>query len=219
MKTRTKVFYKILNIITLAIPVPLYLILVMTIFSVKPDYTIHDVEINDISVVGREEGYFITTDIESVVYDGIIVFDNELGAFGLVINDEEIVKIGKKMYSLERQELIEIDVKKIRKQEKVHWGIPFIVGVIALLIVALVVSGKMQWQKKHPKVAVAISLGLATIILKFINMIAANMYNVFLISLISWLLFMIQDTIYVSKQKAIETAKAERTLNEYMKRG
>lgn len=216
MKKRSKVLFRIINFITLAVPVPLYLLLLATVFSVTADYTIQNAEIDDLSIVYKEDRYLITTDNKEAVINGIIAYDEELG-YALVINEEDILKVDRKFYNIEENELKEIDVKKLKKEEKYHWSIPVIVGIITFLIVGLVISGKMQWQKKYPKFAVLLSLGLGTMVLYFINMIATNMFNIFLIALISWVLFMIEEGVLSLKERSIREAEAERTLQEAIK--
>ena len=64
--------------------------------------------------------------------------------------------------------------------------------MFSVAIVALVVAGKMKWLKHRIRLSVFLSLGIGTLVLYGISTIVSNMFNVFLIALISWSVYCIE---------------------------
>lgn len=213
MKKKTKIFYKLGTFLAFAIPVPLYMLFLVFAYNVTPDYTINNVEISDISVVERDEGYFIPLK-ENAVYDGIIAFDDVLGVYGLYIKDGDIIKVDKKMYQYD-DDFVVMNRSRIKKVNKYDIDWVVWISVFAILIVALIVGGKMTWMSA--KIGVLLSLAIGTIVLRFVNVIAENMFNVFLWSLVSWAIYLAISTTEDIHKKMLIKAEAERLRNKTIK--
>ena len=63
---------------------------------------------------------------------------------------------------------------------------------MSVFIVLLVISGKMNWQKEHPRLAVLIALISGTLVLAVINTIVSNLLGVFIVASISWGLYYLE---------------------------
>ena len=53
MANKSNLLYKIITIITLAVPLPLYLFLSATLFNITPDYTINHAKITELAIVSE----------------------------------------------------------------------------------------------------------------------------------------------------------------------
>ena len=85
-----------------------------------------------------------------------------------------------------------MDVKANKINVQRGWKIPlsFIITAMSAFIVLLVISGKMNWQKEHPRLAVLIALISGTLVLAVINTIVSNLLGVFIVASISWGLYL-----------------------------
>lgn len=211
MKKRNKILANILMYATLLVPMPVYLLIMATFFSVKADYTVSGVDIADLSVFVADDEYYINSSDNAVIYDGLVAYNVDLDNFVMIVDEGDIVRVGKKLYNLEFDDeveefrLIEIDVKKIKKEQKTKYDIS-IFGMIAIVIVALIIIKKMQLEKKYPRIAVMIALSLGTAILYGINTIVSDMLYVFVVATVSWAIYLIEYTVYFNKLNANEKA-------------
>lgn len=214
MSKKGLVIYKILSIATLVLPVSVFLILQATIFSIAPDYTIYNAEINDLNVYNLKDEYFIYSTTKTPNFSGYVSYNVELDSYGIVVNEKDIIKVGKTFinYKLE-------DIKKIETNNKKSWTVPLatFISIGALLIVLLVVKGKMGWAKKYPRVAVMISLTTGTTILFIINTIVVNILNVFLVATVSWGIYLLEYMFVNNKLTERERQKKSSDLTEALK--
>jgi len=206
--------YDIVKIITLGAPLAIYLFLSATIFNIVPDYYIDDVEIYNVVVEQVEENYFIYA--ENATYSGNDL-TNYNEHYGFYIDSETIIKIDKHYYSYVENELKDIKALEIQKQTSYKLPITFVISVFAVLIVALIVTKKMQWYKSKPRLAVFLALVTITAFLWVVNTILGGMLNVFLIATISWGIYGVEYLVqqgYLSQEQA---DKAESTLLNQLK--
>lgn len=207
MTKKANLIYKIITAITLILPTSLYLFLSATIFNIIPDYIVYDTPIEDMVIVND----FIYTTDTTVSYDGVVVYNADLDTYGINVTSDDIIKIGHNYYSLQDNALT--DIKKFEVQKQVSYKIPITVFISALGvgIVLMVVNRKMEWYKKYPRTSVLISLLVGTIVLYIMNMVVANILNVFLVATVSWAIYCIE---YNVKQGKLNSATAEKESND-----
>lgn len=205
--------YKVISFLTLILPLPVYLFIMATVFSIKADYVVKNVDFDAVNVVYYDTHSFIWVDDETAVIDGIVKFDSDVGAWGVEVFESDILKVGKKYYGLDKGELKDIEIKVFKQEKKTK--IPFVifVSIFGVLIVALVISKKMQWQKKYPRIAVMLSLLVGTIILYAIDMVVGGLLGVFLVATITWGVYLIEYGINQGKiKKSDQMIKLEHEL-------
>lgn len=202
MTAKSKLIYKIVTIITLAVPLPVYLFLTATLFNIIPDYRIDNVEVAEVTVA---DNFMYTTNTDAIL-DGVVVYSN--GNYGFEVDEDDIVLIDGDYYNYKLE-----DIKKLELQKQTSYKLPiaFIISLLGVGIVALILSKKMQLYKKYPRVSALLTLGVVTLILFIINTIVSNVLNVFIIATISWGLYCIE---YAVKTNAISHDVAEKTEND-----
>lgn len=214
MSKKGNLIYRIVTSITLFVPLPLYLFLSATLFNIIPDYTIH-AKIDTISVLHIDDEYFITSNDKTVEYSGLVTYNEEYDTWGIYIDSEDIIKIDKKYYSyvLENDVMLLKDIKTLEVQKQTTYKLPlsFFISLFAVLVAVLIIQGKMQWHKQHPRLATLIALLSTTVILFIISTIVSNMLNVFLVATVSWGLYCIE---YLVKQSKIDQKQANKTEND-----
>ena len=204
------VLYKLITAITLFVPVPIYMFLAATILNIHPDYilytTIENVEI--VTYVEQEkdktiETYFLTTK-DNATIDGIVEFKD--GKYGIYIEEDDIIKIDNNFFSyiikdekVGKRELVNIKKYELQKQQGYKIPLSFMISLFGVLMVVLIIQGKMQWYKKHPRIAALIALLSVTVVLFILNTIISNILNVFIIATVSWGLYCLEYTIQQGK--------------------
>lgn len=208
---KSKVIYKLISTLTLILPLPIYLILSATIFNIKADYVIQNVEIADLSVFTKDDEYFITSNNKDAIYYGTMSYDNDLDSYVLVIEDGDIIKVGKGYYSysIEKAELIDVRKFEIEKQQSYKIPLSVFISLGAVLIVILVIQKKMDVYKKYPRTATFVALLTGTIVLFIMNTIVSSILNVFLIATTSWGAYCLEYIVYSSSVKTKTDAKKE----------
>lgn len=224
---KAKVIYKIITAITLFVPLPVYLFLMATLFSITPDYTVftkvENVVIGEYAE-GEESIYFLST-TDNASMNGLLVFRD--GRYGIEIEETDIIKIDKKYYSyvLDKETNVRElkDIKKLAIQKEQSYKIPisFFISVFGVLVVVLIVQGKMQWHKTHPRVAALIGLLTGTVILLIINAIVSNILGVFIVATASWAIYcleyMLNENLISTKDKEKQESSILAALKEAMK--
>ena len=178
--------YKIIVSITLLVPLPLYLFLSATLFNITPDVTFKNADSDNLIV---NDGY-VYTDTENVLYEGVFtqVDDN----FVYYYDEEAVIKVDDGYFGIEEGELKDIKSLVIQKETSYKLPIAFFVSVFGVGIIALVVTKKMQWHKKYPRIAVLLSLSTGTVTLYLIDTIVSNLLMVFLVATLSWGAYLIE---------------------------
>ncbi len=201
---KKKLIYKIISGLTLVLPLSVYLIVMATVFRISHHARIY-ANHNEVTLVERIGSQYILVDEN--VGDFSARGQWRDGEILISIAENEIFLFNDGYFTLINAEWADAD--KAAAKENTTWKLPFTVGVIifGILIVALVISGKMEFHKKFPRVATLISLGLGTLILTGISLIVNNLADVFLIATLSWAVYMIEHAIYkgvVSGEKVKE---------------
>lgn len=209
MTKKGNLIYKIVSGLTLALPLPIYLFLSATLFNIVPDVTIYTT-IENVEVIELEETYFITV-LDNAAMNGHVEYVD--GKYGITIEESTIIKIDKQYYSyVEKDEVRQlVDIKKFEMQKEQSYKIPmaFFISLFGVLIVAMIISGKMNWQKKHPRIAVMIALLTGTVVLFIIDTIVGGLLNVFIVATASWAIYCMEYMIVQGKINQQDAEKKE----------
>lgn len=204
--------WKIVKILTLAIPLPIFLFLNATLFSIEADYTIY-ATIDTVTVVEYQEAYFIYPNDTNANMDGFIAFNGE--RYGIPFTSDDIIKIGKGYYSyIEVDDVMGLtDIRKFEIQKEQSYKIPltFFISLGGVLIILAIIQNKMKWHKDHPKGAVLLALITGTVVLLVIELIVSSILGVFIVATVSWGAYLLEDMVeknMISKDKAEQTESA-----------
>lgn len=225
MKKKSNILYNIITACILILPTSIYLFVVATIYGIEPDV----ITTNDtVNLLNDNDKYYIRVE-EGYKYSGGQIEYNDIYDIWVIrIKEKDIIKVKggflqvKKNQETKNIELIEYDKKLLKKEENYKIPIVFFISVAGsvagILIVGAIISGKMTWQKKHPRIAVFISLLLGSTILFIINFFIGGMLGIFITATISWGIYtvMYYTTQYQSVEKQQEE-KVNHLLSELMK--
>ena len=148
--------YKILVALTLLLPISSFFV-----YSAITGQT-YDAEVhNSVSLVLEQynEGYIIYDNKAS--YTGYMIPYNE--SYALYIELGDIVKVDKEFYTIDNGALVNLDDIPPTMQESNNYVVS-IASIVALGIVALIIGGKMDILKKHPRASAMVSLIIITLI-------------------------------------------------------
>ena len=206
MTKKNRLIYKIITIITLAVPLPLYLFLSATLFSINPDYIIKNIDHEAINVVVVDEELFAYTNNQDAIYNGTTVYLN--GEYGFYLDEDTIIKTDDGYFSYKEDTFV--NIKRLALQKEMSYKVPlaFIISAFGIGIVFLVVQRKMEWYKKYPRLSVLIALLMTTLILLIINTIVSNILNVFTVATISWAVYYIE---YLVKENILTDDEVKKT--------
>ena len=199
-------FLKIFKILSVILPLPVYLFLSATLFSIEPTHIIQNAEIDEISLYTFEDEYFIYTDNQEAILGGVVTYNPVLGKYGFEIDKDSIVRVGYKFYGLEDDNLIDIKQFEIEKRQSYAFPLSFFITLASVLIVVLITQRKMQWHKKYPLLAVNLALLTGYVILLIIDTMVGDIKNVFLIAWISSSIYgisqLLENNIISSRQSS-----------------
>ena len=213
MSKKGQLIYKLITTLTLVVPLPVYLFLQATLFSITPD-AILNADIGTVEVATIEDGFLVYSTDQTATMSGYVVYAD--GKYGLLIDGEDIIKIDKGFYSYQEKDgayqLTDIKRFEIEKQMSYKVPITFIISAIGVAIVVLIIQGKMQWHKSHPRAATLIALLTGTLILYVVNVFIGSILNVFLVATISWALYCIEYLVQQGKLTGTQADKVESDL-------
>lgn len=196
------------------IPLPIYLILSATLFNITPTHKVTGASIDDLNLVVTEDEYFIYTDNQEAILSGIVAYND--GKYGFYIDETSIVQVGFKYYGMVLQEnqyvLTDIKTLEIQRQQQYKLPLSFIISIMSVMIVILVIQGKMQWHKSHPRLATFLALFTGYIVLSVIASIVGDIRNVFLVATISWGMYCIEYLYFIGKITSKQSAKMQSTI-------
>ena len=226
MNNKGSTLYKIIVVLTLALPVPIYLFLSAVLFKIVPDFTIN-ATIETIEVEQTGDKWFVYSTDTNASYGGLVVFNFSISKYGLSITSDDIIKIDGDYYKYDKNDDTGIfewtDIKKFEIQKTLSYKLPisFLISLVGLGIVASVIAGKMKVFSKYPRISALGALLAGTVILSIINLIIDNLLGVFLVATISWAVYCIEHFVYtgkISKSAAEEkVSKLEQALKEELK--
>lgn len=218
-----KKWYNLLVGITLTLPMSIYLILVATVFQVKADYFIYGT-IEQVMVV-EDDFLYAHALVEDVRFNGNVEWHD--GEYALKFTQDDIVKIDKGFYQYKTDYEIKkdeplftgwVNVKLFEMKKQQSYKIPLAVvfSLLGVLIAALVISGKMQWQKKKPRLATFLALLTGTLILLVLNTMIGSILGVFGVATASFGLYCIEYLIQNSKITEKDSARAKSELENIL---
>jgi hypothetical protein len=207
-KNKQKLIYKIITIFTLAVPLPLYLFLSATLFSISPDYTIKHADSEDLTITDT----YIYTDKENAVIQGVFAYEDGRTVF--YYDEETIIQTDDGYWGVEDGELK--DIKALELQRSTGYKLPmaFLINAVGVFIVLMVVQGKMQWYKKYPRISTLLALVTGTLVLLVIDTIVSNLFMVFLIATISWAIYCLE---YFVNENFITDDEADKVESDLMR--
>lgn len=196
MTAKASRIYKIISALTLLLPMSVYLFVSSLITRIEYDYEVN-VKMAELSVVELEQEAFIYDTTTKALINGIVRYNDDLATYGVYLDDSTVLKAkdGYYTYTQDKDGLWQItNVKSAEIAVQRGWKIPltFIINVLGVFIVLMVVSGKMGWQKEHPRLAVLIALITGTLVLAVVNVIVSNLLGVFIVASISWGLYYLE---------------------------
>lgn len=185
--------YNIISIITLVLPMSVYLFVSAVFFNITPDIIINK-EIGEVFVKEMDDEYFVYGTNDTTYIGGYVIFYE--GNYGAVIDGETIVKLGSSYYQFNGQSFV--NVKLIRQAEDQAFKLPiaFFISAIGAFIVALIVIGKMKVLKDYPRESVLVTLVVLTLVFYILDLIVSNLKNVFTVSTLSWAIYYIEYLIH-----------------------
>lgn len=215
---------KLLGMITLILPLSVYLFVISAINNVEVDYHIkYKDETYEKYTLDDGSGVFIKDDFGNIDWVvGKLTYNKHFNAYGFLIKEEEVVRMNRDYFIVKKiddklQLTAVVKSDEMVKKTK-DMGLAFIVGLIGVGIIVLVVSGKMQWQKQYPIIATLIALIVGTVILLFINTIVGSLLNVFMIFTLSWGAFTIEYYVFKNKNKGVlKVSKQDREIETLQK--
>ena len=207
MTKKANTIYKIIVALTLLLPISSFLI-ISAIFSQPFDYEIFAEETAVIEFTEYEDGYVVYA--EEASYNGYLIPYNE--EYALYIENGDVVKIDNDYFTpyfndeIGEYKLTNYNDIPPTPQQNRTWTIS-IASIVALGIVGLIIGGKMDLLKKHPRISALVSLAVITAILYGLNSIISDMLTVFLIATISWFGYCLE---YAFKQGTISAKESEK---------
>ena len=216
MTAKASRIYKIISALTLLLPMSVYLFVSSLITRIEYDYEVN-VKMAELSVVEYEEEAFIYDTTKEALINGVVTFNDDVATYGFYLDATTVLrtKDGYYTYSQDKDGLWQItNVKSAEIAVQRGWKIPltFIISALGVFIVLMVVSGKMGWQKEHPRLAVLIALITGTLVLAVVNVIVSNLLGVFITASISWGLYYVEWLWKQNKITTKEKTKIETTL-------
>lgn len=204
-----KILNKIIMGITLIVPTIAYLFIIAVYGNVEYDYIVENRK-NTYEIVEVNSRLFLyDLNGDTTFLKGKVEYSTHREAYGVYLELDDIIKLNKMLHVVEKDTsgmlvINEIKYNEINKRESYKFSTAFIVSIIGIGIVALIISGKMQWQKKYPIIATFVALLTGTMILGLINTIVGSLFNVFLIFTISFGIFGIEYYLYNNKNKNVK---------------
>lgn len=208
---KKKTLYKVITILTLAVPLPLYLFLSATLFNINADVTYKNVDSANLIVTDT----YIYTNEENALYEGVFAYEDNRYVF--YYESDDIIKVDDGYYSVEEGALV--DIKELAVRQEMGYKLPmaFFISAVGVGIVFLVVSGKMQWYKNYPRISALVALVTGTLVLLVIDTIVSNLFGVFLIATISWALYCLEYWVNENFITEEESKKVESDLMKSLK--
>jgi len=210
---KSKILYKLLTTLTLILPISLFMII-----SAITGQT-YDAEVfveNDavIEFSAYDEGYVVYSIKAS--YNGYVTPYNK--EYALYIDENDIIKVDNDYFTpyfnqdTQQYELTNINDLPVEPQKTTRWAVS-IASIVALGIVALIIGGKMDLLKKHPRISALVSLVVLTAILYGLNSIISDMLSVFAIATVSWAGYCME---YAINNNILSSKEAEKTQTDLL---
>lgn len=202
--SKSKLIYKILTIITLGAPLPIYLFLSATLFNIVPDYEIRNITSESVLVETVDEYTFVyTNDTTAILHGAVVQYEGE---YGFYMDEDDILKLDNGYFN---SKLEDIKTLEVNKQLSYKLPLTFFISLFGVGIVALIVSGKLQWHKKYPRTAVLIALTTGTVILLILDTFISSILGVFVVATASWAVYCLEYMVHENQLTQAQADKSE----------
>lgn len=221
-KMKPKTIYNLISSLTLILPMGVYMILMATVFQIQADAVVGG-KTEQVEVLKDEDFLYAHPLTEDVTLNGLVV--NHEGTAALKFDTEDIIKFkdGYFQFKLDYQknktdEPIDtwVDVKAFEMKKQMSYKIPLsvIFSIIGALMVGMIISKKMQWHRKHPRLATFLALLTGTLLLWLINQFIGSVLGVFAVATLSFGIYYIEWLVYNNKIKEKDAGKAQSDLTK-----
>ncbi len=221
---KPKTIYNLISSLTLILPISVYMILMATVFQIKADAVVGG-KVEQVEVLKDDNFLYAHALTEEVTFNGLVV--QHEGVMALRFDTEDIIKFkdGYFQFKLDYtdKKITEpidtwVDVKMFEMKKQMSYKLPLsvIFSIVGALIVAAVISNKMQWHKKHPRLATFLALLTGTVILWLINSFIGSVLGVFAVATASFGLYYIEWLAYQNKIKEKDSEKAKSELTSIL---
>ena len=218
-KKRNNLIYRLVTIVTLVLPMPIFLIVSACILSIEPDYVITNVSGSATSIdenftyelVGEQHRLNIKTD-KTYTITGETAFDNGTTYISFVPS-QTIFQLDSGFHQIQDLDgtftFVNHTNELFNKQLAYKLPIGIIFGILAVVIVCLIIFKKMNIMKKRPRASTLIALIFGTLVLLILEMIISSMLGVFLVATSMWAAYCIEYIVYHRKTLFKEKPKTE----------
>lgn len=219
-----KKWYNLLTSLTLILPMSVYMILMATVFQIKADAVVGG-KTEQVEVLKDDEFLYAHALADEVTFNGLVV--QHEGALALKFSEDDIIKFKNGFFQFKLDytdkktpEPIDtwVDVKAFEMKKQLSYKLPLsvIFSIVGAAIVALVISKKMQWHRKHPRLATLLALLTGTLLLWLINSFVGSILGVFAVATVSFGIYYIEWLIQQNKVKEQDTEKVKSELTSIL---
>lgn len=214
-----KKWYNLLVGITFALPMTVYLFLMATLWQVKADAVVVG-NTNQVEVQREDDFLYAHPLANEVSFKGEVVFHG--GVYALKFQEDDIIKFkdGYYQYKLNyrptptdpiRNEWVDVKVYLLQKEQSYKIPVTFFIALFGIVIVGLVISNKMQWHRKKPRLATFLALLSGTLVLLILNSIIGSILGIFAVATASFGVYCIE---YLIQQNKLDAAKGTKIKND-----
>lgn len=213
---KKKFWINVLYAVTLVAPISIYILLMATVFRIEANSFVYGTT-SQVEVVEQDEQNYIVALVDEVSFSGKVEKVGE--TYGLFLADDDTVKFDNGYFKWTANESGVFhwkDIKLLSFEKELSYKVPLSLMVIILgvLIVTLVISKKMNWQKDKPRLAVFVSLLAGTAVLAILNFVIGDLLGVFIIATLSWGAFTIEYEIAAGNVDNKKGEKAGQALTD-----
>lgn len=192
---------RLLQYATLIVPIITFIWLQATIFNINPTVVIESSTVDYVVVRKEVDKVFYFSQGEQVKFKGgIVEWNSDIKRVGVYLKAGDTLKVNKDYFAIvlnEKTNELEVkDIDAFKLQTKETMVMPISVGItIALIISFFVIKHKMEWFKEHKKTSTWLALFITTVIMYGINTIVSDMLWTFVVLLISFTFYSIEEIV------------------------
>ena len=191
-----KKLYNVLVVLTLSLPMAIYLFLSATVFNLKEDYIIQLIKDANYKTYLHEDRLFLYGNDNEIKFYGSVSYNDVVETYGIYLLPDDIIRVNKEYYGIEWKDDVYtiVDIKKFELQKKEGFIIPMsaLIGLFGVLLIGLIVGKKMGVFRRRKRLATFLSLATITLFLYGINYFVKNILEVFVIALVSFGIYCIE---------------------------
>jgi len=137
-------------------------------------------------------------------------------SYALYITKDDIVKVGSDYYMMYNGVWSNLDDVPPPVEKTNNMAVS-IISIIAIGIVLLIIGGKMDLLKTHPRASAFVSLLIGTLVLYGISSVVNDMLNVFVVFTVEWGIYCIEYMIHQGTITETQAKKVEDGLIQFLK--